>query len=63
LDINPLVAKSTALFNQPTGLAEAITDFSISTATVSAPSITVIRVVKTFRIDGPELAKQWIFIS
>jgi len=59
LDINPLVTKSTALFNQPTGLAEAVTDFSITTATLPAQSITVIRTIKTFRISGGS----WIFIS
>lgn len=59
LDINPLVSKSTELFNQPTGLAEAVTDFSFSTATISAPSISLIRIVKTFRISGGA----WVFVS
>jgi hypothetical protein len=59
LDINPLVTKNTELFNQPTGLAEAVTDFTFATATLSAPSVSVIRIVKTFRISGGA----WIFIS
>ena len=59
LDVNPLVSKSTELFNQPSGLAEAVTDFSFSTATISAPSISIIRIVKTFRISGGA----WVFVS
>jgi hypothetical protein len=59
VDINPLVTKSTELFNQPTGLAEAVTDFAIATATVPAPAISIIRIIKTFRISGGV----WTFVS
>lgn len=59
LDINPLVSTSTDLFNQPTGLAEAVTSIGIAPATVSAPTVSVIRVIKVFQISGGA----WTFIS
>jgi hypothetical protein len=63
LDINPLISTSTDLFNQPTGLAEAITSISVATATVSAPSVSLIRVVKTFQVSLVGGNKAWVFIS
>ena len=59
LDINPLIDASKGLFNTPTGTAEAVTDVAISTATVSAPTISVTRIVKTFQVSGGV----WTFIS
>jgi hypothetical protein len=63
LDINPLITTSTDLFNQPTGLAEAITSISIATATVSAPTVSLIRIVKTFQVSLVGGNKAWIFVS
>lgn len=63
LDINPLITTSTDLFNQPTGLAEAITSISVATATVSAPAVSVIRIVKTFQVSLVGGNKAWVFIS
>jgi len=59
LDINPLVTSSVDVFNQPTGVAEAITSISIAPATVSAPTISTIRIIKVFQIAGGA----WTFIS
>jgi hypothetical protein len=63
LDINPLITTSTDLFNQPTGLAEAITGISIGTATVSSPTVSLIRVIKTFQISLVGGNKAWVFVS
>jgi len=59
LDINPLLSLSTAVFNQPSGTANAVTNVSVATATVASPSITVNRIVKIFQIVGGA----WTFIS
>ena len=59
LDIDPLLSQTTAEFNTPSGTAFAVTDVASAIATVSAPSITTTRVVKTFQL----LAGAWSFIS
>lgn len=59
LDINPSVNLTTGTFNTPTGTSDAVTNLTISTTTVSAPTINVTRVIKTFQISGGT----WIFIS
>jgi hypothetical protein len=61
LDINPLVAAgtSTATFNTPTGTAPAVTNISVAPATVPAAPLSVIRFIKTFKIE----VGSWIHIS
>lgn len=59
LDLNPSINISTATFTTPTGTAPAVTNVSISPATVSAPGISVSRTVKTFQISGGF----WSFVS
>lgn len=52
LDMNPLIAAgtSTATFVTPTGTAAAVTNISVTPATVPASPLSVIRFIKTFRI-------------
>jgi hypothetical protein len=59
LDINPLVNQSTATFNTPSGTAAAVTNVSISQATVDAPSVTTTRIIKVFQL----LAGVWTHVS
>lgn len=59
LSINPLVSETTAEFNTPTGTAFAVTDVSVATATIPAPTITTTRVIKTFQLA----AGAWSFVS
>lgn len=59
VDINPLLTLTTAVFNQPSGTANAVTNVSVATATVPSPTVSVNRVVKTFQIVGGA----WTFIS
>jgi len=59
LDINPLISDPTAEFNTPTGTAYAVTNVSISTATVPAATITTTRVIKVFQL----LAGTWTYVS
>jgi hypothetical protein len=59
VDINPLLTLTTAVFNQPSGTANAVTNVSVATATVPSPTVSVNRVVKTFQIVGGA----WAFIS
>jgi hypothetical protein len=59
LDINPLLTLTTAVFNQPSGTGNAVTNVSVATATVPSPTVSVNRVVKTFQIVGGA----WTFIS
>ena len=54
-----ILSLSTAVFNQPSGTANAVTNVSVATATVASPSITVNRIVKIFQIVGGA----WTFIS
>jgi hypothetical protein len=59
LSINPLVSETTAEFNTPSGTAFAVTDVSVATATIPAPTITTTRVIKTFQLA----AGAWSFVS
>ena len=59
LDLNPLISDPTAEFNTPTGTAFAVTNVSISTATIPAPTITTTRVIKVFQL----LAGAWTYVS
>ena len=61
LDLNTLLAagKSTATFNTPSGTAQAVTNYSIGTATVPASSITTTRIIKEFYLD----AGGWTHVS
>ena len=60
LEINPLRSSTTAEFNlTASGSAFAITDLAFSTATISAPTITTVRVIKTFQL----VAGAWTFVS
>ena len=59
LDLNPLINQSTATFNTPSGTAPAVTNVAISTATVSAPSVSTTRIIKEFQI----LAGVWTHLS
>jgi hypothetical protein len=59
LDINPLISLTKEVFNTPSGTDDAVTNVSISTATVSASTVLVNRVIKTFQISG----SSWVFVS
>jgi hypothetical protein len=52
LDINPLVSQTVSTFNTPSGTASAVTNVSISQATVPAESVTTTRIVKIFQINA-----------
>lgn len=59
LDINPLVSQTTAVFDTPSGTALAVTNVSVATATVPAPSVIVTRIIKEFTLTGAPKAWQW----
>jgi len=60
LEINPLRSSTTVEFNATAGgSAFGITDLAFSTATISAPTITTVRVIKTFQL----VAGAWTFVS
>lgn len=59
VDINPLLTLTTAVFNQPSGTGNAVTNVSVATATVPSPTVSVNRIVKIFQIVGGA----WTFIS
>jgi len=60
LNINALLVKNnTVEYSTPTGTGFPLQDVAISNATVSAPSISVFRIVKTFELQ----AGAWAFIS
>ena len=60
LEINPLRNTSDSEFNLTAGGSEsALTNIAFSTATISAPSISTVRVIKTFQI----VAGAWTFVS
>jgi hypothetical protein len=60
LNINSLLVKNnTVEYNTPTGTGFPLQDVAISNATISAPSISVFRIVKTFELQ----AGAWAFIS
>ena len=59
LDLNPLISDPTAEFNTPIGTGFAVTNVSISTATIPAPTITTTRVIKVFQL----LAGAWTYVS
>ena len=59
LNINSLVNQTTGIFDTPSGTAPAVTNVSISPATVSAPSVTVTRIIKEFTLTGAPKAWQW----
>lgn len=59
LSINPLISQSTAVFNTPTGTANAVTNISIADATVTPASISTTRIIKEFQI----VASVWTHIS
>jgi len=54
LDLNPLLSAGLTFgtFNTPTGTGPAVINSSIGVATVSAPSISLTRVIKRFQISG-----------
>jgi hypothetical protein len=58
LNINALVNKDkTVEYNTPTGSNFPVHDFSISNATILPPSISVTRIIKTFRLQS----EIWVF--
>lgn len=60
LEINPLRNTSDSEFLlQGGGFASALTNIAFNTATISAPSISTVRVIKTFQI----VAGTWTFVS
>jgi hypothetical protein len=59
VDINPAITITRGVFNQSTGTAEAVTDFSVAPVTVPESEVNVVRVIKTFEIIGGV----WIFIA
>jgi len=59
LDINPLLSQSTTTFNTPTGTAPAVTNVSVSVATVSGSSVSTTRIIKEFQLLGGA----WSFVS
>jgi hypothetical protein len=60
LEINPLRSPSTVEFNATAGgSAFGLTDLAFTTATISAPTLTTSRVIKTFQI----VAGAWTFVS
>ena len=60
LDINPLLSVSnTTPFTTPTGIDYPITNIAFSSATISAPTITTTRIIKTFQL----LAGAWSYVS
>jgi hypothetical protein len=60
LNINALLVKNnTVEYSQPLGTGFPLQDVAVSTATVSAPSISVFRTVKTFELQ----AGAWAFVS
>ena len=60
LEINPLRNTSDSEFNLTAGGSEsALTNIAFNTATISAPSISTVRVIKTFQI----VAGAWTFVS
>ncbi len=59
LDVNPLINQSSSTFNTPTGTAPAITNVSISVATVPAPSVSTTRIIKVFQV----IAGAWNHVS
>jgi len=59
LDVNPLINQSSSTFNTPTGTAPALTNVSISVATVPAPSVSTTRIIKIFQV----IAGAWNHVS
>lgn len=60
LDINSLLVKNnTVEYSKPTGTGFPLQDVAVSTATVSSPSISVFRVVKTFELQSGA----WAFVA
>ena len=60
LEINPLRSTTTVEFNTTAGgSAFGLTDVAFSTATISAPTITTVRVIKTFQL----VAGAWTYVS
>lgn len=59
LDVNPLINQSSSTFNTPTGTAPALTNVSISVATVPAPSVSTTRIIKVFQV----IAGAWNHVS
>ena len=60
LEINPLRSTTTVEFNATAGgSAFGLTDLAFSTASISAPTITTVRVIKTFQL----VAGAWSFVS
>jgi hypothetical protein len=60
LNINTLISKNNSVeYSTPTGTGFPLQDVAIANATVSAPSISVYRVIKTFEI----IAGSWSFVS
>jgi hypothetical protein len=58
LNLNPLINISTSTFSTPSGTAPAVTNVTISPATVAAPGLSVSRTVKTFQI----ISGSWSFV-
>ena len=59
LNLNPLINISTSTFSTPSGTAPAVTNVTISPATVAAPGLSVSRTIKTFQI----ISGSWSFVS
>lgn len=60
LNINSLLVKNnTVEYSQPVGTGFPLQDVAVSTATVSAPSISVFRTIKTFELQSGA----WAFVS
>ena len=59
LNIDPLVNLTTTTVSTPSGTVGAVTNVAISPATVSPPSISITRIVKTFKIENGI----WVYVS
>lgn len=59
LDLDPLITESTATFSTPTGTAPAVTSVAGALATISAPSVSTTRIIKTFQL----ILGTWTWVS
>ena len=60
LNLNPpILNKSTAIFNTPSGTGSALIDVSFSDVSIPAPAYNISRIVKTYQI----IANAWTFVS
>ena len=63
LDIDPFVSESTATFNTPSGTAPAVTNVTVASVIVSAPTITTTRIIKRFIVGGPPSSQTWSWVG